>query len=654
MSTELSSVNTMNNFGFIKVAATVPPLKVANPDYNVGKIIEFAKRASKEGAKIIVFPELSVSGYTTADLFHQRTLLEKATESLNKIKIASKEIKSILIVGAPIECDGKLLNTAVVVFGGQILGIVPKTYLPGYKEFYEERWFASARDLITSRLRSRLQSNDIPIGTDLLFRVRGMPEAMLGIEICEDLWVPIPPSSYQALAGATIIANLSGSNELVAKSDYRRALVIQQSAKNISGYIYAGSGVHESTTDLVFSGHAIIAENGGALAESKKFVRAGEIITSEIDIDHLILDRARTTSFSENIHETRKKEFRIIEIPLAIPETKNLSRKIDSYPFVPQNPAELDKRSEEVFAIQSAGLAKRLEYSGIKKVVLGLSGGLDSALTLLVATKTFDLLSLPRKNIHAFTMPGFATSKRTKSNAVRLAKALGANLETIDISSGVEKHLRELAHNSKEDVTYQNAQARYRTMILMNKSNQINALMVGTGDLSEIALGWNTFSGDHISHYNVNAGVPKTLVRYLVSWISKQERFSPAQKTLKDILDTPISPELVRNHKKEITQKTENLIGPYALHDFFLYHFVRWGSSPSKILYLAKIAFAEKFKEPEIKKWLKVFLERFFKNQWKRSVMPDGPKIGSVALSPRGDWRMPSDADVKIWLDDLK
>lgn len=635
----------MSNFGFIKVAAIVPPIKVADPNYNTGRIIEFAKKAASVGAKIIVSPELGITSYTASDLFNQRTLLDKSLAAINKLKKASRGLRSAIIVGAPIETEGKLFNTAVVIAEGKILGIVPKTFIPGYKEFYEERWFASGRDLIAKEID--ILGQKTPIGTDLLFRFKNAPEAVLGIEICEDLWVPIPPSSHQALAGANIIANLSGSNELVGKADYRRELVSQQSARNMAAYIYAGAGVHESTTDLVFGGHAMISENGYMLSESKRFVREGEIITADIDIEHLLSDRARTTSFGEAIHETRK-DFRFIDAPLDIREIKNFKRHVDPHPFVPQNIKELDARSNEIFSIQTAGLAKRMEHSGIKKLVLGLSGGLDSTLALLVSVKTLELLGLPAKNICAFTLPGFATTKRTKSNAVKLAEALGANLETIDISSGVEKHLRELSHDGKEDVTYQNAQARYRTMILMNKSNQLGALMVGTGDLSEIALGWNTFSGDHISHYNVNAGIPKTLVKYLVEWVSQRHEFADAKKILKDILATPISPELAKN------QKTEDLIGPYVLHDFFLYHFLRWGSSPSKILYLAKIAFAKKFKEAEIKRWLRVFLERFFKNQWKRSVMPDGPKVGSVALSPRGDWRMPSDAEVNIWLKDLK
>ncbi|KKT41124.1 NAD(+) synthase [Candidatus Giovannonibacteria bacterium RIFCSPHIGHO2_02_43_13] len=665
----------MENFGYIKIAAVSPPLKVADMEYNAEKIIEFAKKAETNGAKIIVFPELSTTGYTSADLFFQRKLLEKSTESLNKIKTFSEEIKSLIIVGAPIETSGKLFNAAIVICKGKILGIVPKTYIPGYKEFYEERWFASARDLTATFFSSELLGNDIPISTDILFRFSGFPEAVLGIEICEDLWTPNPPSSYQAPHGANIIANLSASNELVGKADYRKDLVIQQSARIISAYIHSSCGVNESTTDLVFGGHAIIAENGTIIKESKRFERDGEIIYGDIDIEHLLHDRAKTTSFGESIRESPKKDFRFIEIPnfdVGRPSGRvtSLSRHIDPYPFVPQNTLELDKRSEEIFSIQTAGLAKRLESARMNKIILGLSGGLDSTLALLVAVKTCELLKLSKKNIYAFTMPGFGTSKRTKSNAKKLAEALGITLEEINILKGVTVHLAELKHKGAEDVTYQNTQARYRTMILMNKSNQLHGIVLGTGDLSEIALGWCTFNGDHISHYNVNASIPKTLVKYLVNWVSEQKEFLGAQKVLKDILATPISPELVTvrqaRDKKTKIQETEKLVGPYALHDFFLYHFVRWGSSTSKILFLAKLAFQEaklplgslasksKFTEAEIKKWLKVFITRFFKNQWKRSVMPDGPKVGSVSLSPRGDWRMPSDAEVKIWLKDLK
>ncbi len=645
----MSISNQHDNFGFIKVAAAVPPLRVGDPEFNAEQILKFSLIAEKNGAEIIVFPELSITGYTSADLFFQRHLLKIANTSLLSICKKTEKMNSILVIGAPAECEGKLFNTAVVLFKGKILGIIPKTFIPGYKEFYEERWFSSSKDLKTHTIE--LGGKQIPIGADILFKIKNS-DAVLGVEICEDLWSPLPPSSYQTVYGANIIANLSASNELIGKADYRKELVSQQSARTISAYIYSGAGVHESTTDLVFGGHAIIAENGHILCESKRFSRAGEIIYSQIDIEHLQADRARTTSFEEAVNEERN--FRLIEIPAKHRGIYILERKIDKNPFVPQNSLELDKRSDEIFEIQTTGLAKRLENSGINKIILGLSGGLDSTLSLLVAVKTFKLLGLPTQNIFAFTLPGFGTTKRTKSNAFKLAEAFKITLEEINISEGVSNHLKELGNGEKKDITYENSQARYRTMILMNKSNQLGGLVLGTGDLSEIALGWCTFNGDHISHYNVNASIPKTLVRYLVNWVSEQKDFALAKKVLKDILATPISPELLKSKDGKITQKTEDIIGPYILHDFFLYHFVRWGSSPTKILFLARQAFKKNFKENEIKKWLELFIRRFFNNQWKRSVMSDGPKVGSVSLSPRGDWRMPSDADSKIWLKDLK
>ncbi len=640
-----------SNFGFLKVAAASPKLRVADIDYNTGEIIKQLKKAASGGARLVVFPELSITGYTAADLFHQRAFLEAVAPALVKIAAASRNLNSVAIVGAPVPSDGKIYNAAIVIFGGKILGIIPKTYIPGYKEFYEERWFASARDLVNKEVE--IGGKKVPIGADLLFKFPKIPGFVLGIEICEDLWTPLPPSAFQSIGGATIIANLSASNDLVGKADYRRSLVAQQSARLISGYIYSSCGVYESTTDVVFGGHLLIAENGGVLNESQRFSRNSEIIFSEIDLEHLAIDRERTTSFGESVHEGGKKEFRFIDVPMSLLPL-SLIRQIDPHPFVPQNPNELDKRSEEIFNIQSAGLAKRLEYAKLKKMIIGVSGGLDSTLALLVSARTADLLELPRQNILAFTMPGFATTKRTKSNALKLAELLGAETETIDITAGAKQHLKELGHDGKkQDLVFQNVQARYRTLVLMNKSNQLGGIVVGTGDLSELALGWNTFTGDQISHYNVNAGVPKTLVRYLVDWVSKRSEFQKAKKVLKDILDTPISPELVKEKGDKITQKTEDLIGPYELHDFFLYHFLRWGSGPRKILFLAERAFGKKYSAATIKKWLKSFLERFFGNQWKRSVMPDGPKVGSVALSPRGDWRMPSDAEAKLWLKEL-
>lgn len=642
----------INDFGFIRTAAAVPPLKVGDTAYNAGEIVRLAKAAAAQQAAVVLFPELCLTGYTAADLFHQNILIEKANEGLRTIRSASRGINAMLIVGLPLALEGKLFNVACVIARGKIFGFIPKTHIPGYKEFYEKRWFSAARDLAGREVE--IFGEKIPIGTDLLFQIEERPDAIVGIEICEDLWVPIPPSSIQVLNGATLIANPSASNDVIGKADYRRILVSQQSARGMCGYMYASAGPHESTTDIVFGGHAMIAENGSLFAETKRFDRKGSFIAADIDLEHLTADRRKTTSFGESGQVPFKKDIRMITVPVSPRLPKKIYRPVDAHPFVPRNPAERNRRSEEIFAIQSAGLAKRVEQSGIRNLVIGVSGGLDSTLALLVAAKTCDLLRLPRKNIHAFTLPGFATSSRTKLNAGKLAHALGVNMETIDITKGCLRQLRDIGHDGKtQDVTFQNTQARYRTMTLMDKANSVKGLVIGTGDLSELALGWSTFTGDQISHYNVNAGVPKTLVKYLAEWASEQREFESAKNVLVDIIGTPISPELVRGRQQGITQKTEDLIGPYELHDFFLYHFLRWGSSPKKILYLAEQAFHGKYRRAVIKKWLKLFLDRFFNNQWKRSVMPDGPKVGSVALSPRGDWRMPSDAEAAAWLSEL-
>ncbi len=642
-----------NKHGFVRVGAVVPKLKVGDVLYNESETLKALKDAAAKDIELLVFPELGLTGYTMADLFHQDVVQEQVLESLKRIVDASKKIKIIFTVGLPIFIEGKLFNCGAVITQGKILGIVPKTYIPGYKEFYEERWFASARDLISKEIE--LFGQIIPVGTDILFRSKNNPDLVLGVEICEDVWAPLPPSSYAAISGATVIANLSASNEIVGKVDYRRELISQQSARTVCAYVYTSCGVHESTTDVVFGGHSMIAENGNMLKESKRFDRDTQIIFSDIDIKHLHTDRMRTTSFGESVHEMPNKKFRTVEFSLEVKEPTKLERFVDPRPFIPSNPLVLDRRMEEIFAIQSAGLAKRIEFVGTDKVMLGLSGGLDSTLALLVAVNTFNLLKLPLKNIKCFTMPGFATSKRTKGNAWKLAEALGVSIEEIDITAGATQHLKDLGHDLKtQDLTFENTQARYRTMILLDKANQLKGLVIGTGDLSELALGWCTFNGDHISQYGVNAGIPKTLVKYLVGWVSRRAEFSGAKDVLLDILDTPMSPELTVAKKGQISQVTEDIVGPYELHDFFLYHFLRWGSSPKKIFYLALHAkFSKDYGRDTIKKWLKLFVARFFNNQWKRSVMPDGPKVGSVALSPRGDWRMPSDADVNIWLKEI-
>jgi NAD+ synthase (glutamine-hydrolysing) len=641
------------DFGFVRVAAAVPRLEVANLDFNLQQILDLARRAEDEGAQVAVFPELSLTSYTAGDLFHQHLLLDRAVESLLRLAEASSGLRPLLVVGFPLAAEGNLFNTAAVVSGGQIHGLVPKTYIPGYKEYYEERWFASSRDLVASEVT--VGGRRVPIGSDLLFRAQPGSEVIIGVEVCEDLWGPLPPSSFQVLHGAHLILNLSASNELVGKADYRRSLVAQQSARGICAYAYASCGIGESSQDVVFGGHAMIAEDGAVLAESRRFAPEGELIVADVDVEHLRLDRERTTSFGDSLHAFPVMSWRTIDVDLSPHAGAPLRRTIDPAPFIPADDAERNRRTEEVISIQTAGLVKRLSHARLGRILVGLSGGLDSTLALLVAVRACDTLELPRAAILACTMPGFGTSTRTRANAERLAKACGVTLETIDITEGCLRHFRDIGHDpATHDVTYENVQARYRTMVLMNRANQLHGLVLGTGDLSEIALGWNTFNGDHMSHYNVNAGVPKTLVRHLVGWMAAQPAFAPARTILQDILETPISPELVPGDQPgAVAQRTEEIIGPYDLHDFFLYHFARWESRPKKIQVLAEQAFGGRYDGATIRKWLRVFVTRFFANQWKRSVMPDGPKVGSVALSPRGDWRMPSDAEVALWLEDL-
>ena len=641
------------DFGFIRVAAAVPPLRVANVEFNLGQILEFARRAEADGAQVVVFPELSLTGYTAGDLFHQPLLVDRAADALLALADASAAIRPLLVVGCPLAAEGNLFNTAAVVGQGGIHGLVPKTYIPGYKEYYEERWFASSRDLVATE--ARVADRLVPVGSDLLFRVRGRADVVLGIEVCEDLWGPLPPSSFQAVHGAQLILNLSASNELVGKADYRRSLVAQQSARAVCGYVYASCGVGESSQDVVFGGHAMVAENGLVLAESRRFARGGDLLVADVDVEHLRIDRERTTSFGDSLHAFPSMDWRVVDVDLPPHAGTPLRRALDPAPFIPRDDAERNRRTEEILSIQTAGLVKRLSHAGIGRVVVGVSGGLDSTLALLVAVRALDEMGAPRTDIHAITMPGFGTSARTRSNAGRLAQACGVSFETIDITEGCLQQFRDIGHDrAVQDVTFENVQARYRTMILMNRANQLKALVLGTGDLSEIALGWNTFNGDHMSHYNVNAGVPKTLVRHVVDWAASQPQFASARAVLDDVLNTPISPELVAGDEPgAVFQKTEDIIGPYELHDFFLYHFARWESRPAKIQALAVQAFEGRYDAAAIRRWLRVFVTRFFANQWKRSVMPDGPKVGSVALSPRGDWRMPSDADVALWLKDL-
>jgi NAD+ synthase (glutamine-hydrolysing) len=642
----------LQDMGFVRVAAVTPRLKVADTEYNADEIVRMSVEAAAQGAYFILFPELSITGYTCGDLFFQEVLHKDALIRLEHVAQATKKLHAVIAVGLPLVVEGKLFNVVAVITEGKVIGIVPKTYLPTYKEFYEGRWFKSSRTLITKSIE--LFGYPVPIGTDLLFRSKTVRNFILALEICEDLWMQIPPSSFAAIAGATVIANPSASNEVIGKGGYRVDLVGQQSARTNGVYVYTSCGVHESSTDVVFGGHRIIAENGSVLAASQRFERESSMTIQDVDLDHAILDRIRTGTSGDSAYELGHRTFRTIDFGTFSAAIKSLLRFVDAHPFVPQNSSERDARVHEIFSIQAAGLMQKIEQSGIRRIVLGLSGGLDSTLAILVAVYAFDMLKISRKEIYCYTMPGFGTTNRTKSNAWKLAEALGVRIEEINITAACRQHFHDISHNgTEEDVTYENAQARYRTMVLMDKANMIGAMVLGTGDLSEIALGWCTFIGDHASHYHVNCSMPKTLVKYIVAWVADQKEFTNARTVLLDVIDTPVSPELKKGKKGKITQKTEDIIGPYELHDFFLYHFMRWGSRPQKIAALAETSFAKEYTGSVVEKWLRVFVKRFFGNQWKRSMSPDGPKVGSIALSPRGDWRMPSDAEVSLWLKDI-
>ena len=627
--------------GFVKVAAVTPKIKVADTSYNGELIRKLMKKTAKAGAKVVVFPELCITGYTCSDLFLQEKLLTSALDELVKISECSQSIDGIFFVGLPLEINGKLYNVAAAVSGGDILGIVPKQYLPNYNEFYEKRHFMSGRDLCTE---VKIKDEMVQVDPDLMFACEQVPKLKIGVEICEDLWVPNPPSIAHAMEGATLIVNLSASDEITGKSLYRRDLVAGQSARLVCGYIYASAGDGESTQDVVYSGHNLIAENGQVLAESKRF--ENEIIYSEIDVERLEADRRRMTTF-----EIGEGNF----IPFSLKRsTTTLSRYVDPAPFVPSNKADRDRRCDEILMIQAMGLKKRIEHTNCKSAVIGISGGLDSTLALLVTVRAFDLLGMDHSNIAAVTMPGFGTTDRTYDNAVNLIKSLGAEFIEVDIKNAVNVHFEDIGQDSSvHDVTYENGQARERTQILMDLANKKNGMVIGTGDLSELALGWATYNGDHMSMYAVNASVPKTLVRHLVKYYADTCGDNLLEKTLLDVLDTPVSPELLPPENGKISQKTEDLVGPYELHDFFLYNMLRLGFTPGKIYRLAKLAFEETYDEEFILKWLKTFYRRFFAQQFKRSCLPDGPKVGTVAVSPRGDLRMPSDACGRIWLDEI-
>ena len=624
------------NKGFVKIAAAIPELKVADCAFNVEKIVELLQHAEQEKVQVVCFPELSVTAYTCADLFFQEKLLLDAEKRLTELQLATFSLTAVAVVGMPVRVDNQLFNVAVVLQGGHILGVVPKTNLPNNNEFYEKRWFASAKS--TDVTTVKIGGEEVPFGTDILFSDRKFSFA---IELCEDLWVPIPPSSQHAVHGADIIFNLSATNELIAKHHYLCQLIEQQSARCNSGYVYASSGFGESTTDVVYAGNGLIAENGKMIASSERFLLESQLVISEIDVERLRADRMRNTNFSS---EKSDKKYRIVNIEDAHFTNFELKRKFGKHPFVPAM-THRNESCEEIFSIQVGGLAKRWQHTKAETLVLGISGGLDSTLALLVCVKTADKLGIDRKSIIGITMPGFGTTDRTYSNALNLMKSLGISQKEISIKDACIQHFNDIGHDaSLHDVTYENTQARERTQILMDIANKHNGIVIGTGDLSELALGWATYNGDHMSMYAVNSGIPKTLVRYLVDWVSHTLE-GETELILRDVLDTPVSPELLpADEKGEIAQKTEDLVGPYELHDFFLYYFVRFGFAPEKIRFLANNAFDGDYTDEVIVKWLKVFLRRFFAQQFKRSCMPDGPKVGSINLSPRGDWRMPSDA----------
>mgnify|MGYP002555727988 FL=1 len=608
------------------------------------------RQASEKGVQIIAFPELSVTGYTCLDLFAQQTLLNGAEAALLQLVSNTADLDILTIVGVPLRTENRLINAAVVFQKGAIRGVVPKTYLPNYKEFQEQRWFTSATELRESTIS--IGKEEYPMGSHLLFRSGRLTA---GIEICEDLWVPVPPSSLLTMEGANIIFNLSASNELIGKHAYLRSLICQQSARCMAGYVYASSGFGESSTDLVFAGNGIIAENGNLLAESPRFTMEEQLVISEIDIETLQNDRQVNTSFMYGTSGLPKEKAQVVDFQVRIPDGFSLTRPVDPHPFTPSGEA-LKERCEEIFHIQVAGLAKRLVHAHAQTAVVGISGGLDSTLALLVTVMTFDALKIPRGQIIGITMPGFGTTDRTYTNACDLIRSLGVTLKEIPIKEACLQHFRDIDHDpSVHDVTYENSQARERTQLLMDVANQKNGLVIGTGDLSELALGWATYNGDHMSMYGVNGSIPKTLVKYLVEWVANHKVDDASRLTLLDIVDTPISPELIpADENGNIKQKTEDLVGPYELHDFFLYHFLRFGSYPSKIYFLAQKAFAGIYDNATVKKWLYTFFRRFFQQQFKRSCLPDGPKVGSVSLSPRGDWRMPSDAVSRLWLEEIE
>lgn len=656
--------------GFLRTAAASPTVRVADPAFNAARTVDLLRDADARGADLVVFPECGLTGYTCHDLFHQHTLIDAAAAALGKVIEASETVGAVAVVGLPVSLDGRLFNAAAVVQGGRLLGVVPKTYLPNYKEFYDARYFAPAAAAVSKSVR--IAGQTAPFGTDLLFAATNADGFVLGVEICEDLWMPVPPSSLASLAGATVIANLSASNEIIGKVSYRRNLVVGQSGRCLAGYVYAAAGPGESSTDLVFGGHCLIAENGSLLAESARFRRDSHLTVVDLDVERLTRERTVTGSFSEGNRSAAVPQFRRVEFAFAErePRTPALIRPVDAHPFVPSDPATLRERCEEIFQTQVTALATRLDHIGRPPVAIGISGGLDSTLALLVVCKTFDALGEPRSKIKGLTMPGFGTTGRTLANARKLMADLGVSATEVDIRQicldqmralnhapfgiplaglsvdSLTENLRALPADRRHDLVFENVQARARTSMLMN-----TGFTIGTGDLSELTLGWCTYNADHMSMYNPNVGIPKTLVKFLVGWAADAEFSGDTRLTLHDVVATEISPELLPTAADGSVQSTEGTIGPYELHDFFLYHVLRFGSAPDKIQFLAHhTKFDRDYTEAEIAKWLTLFAKRFFANQFKRSCLPDGPKVGSVSVSPRGDLRMPSDAHPAAWL----
>lgn len=637
------------SLGYRRVATCTPIVRPADVEANVNAIIAMADEAVSIGADVIVMPELGVTGYTCADLFLQQSLLDAALVGLDRVRTWTQHTNAVLVVGLPMQVAGRLVNVGAVLHGGSVLGVVPKTFLPTGQEYYDTRWFASGRDVEATSVR--LQGVDVPFGTDLLFVDNNDPRLVIGVEVCEDLWSVIPPSSEMAIAGATLIVNPSASNDIVGKADYRRDLVVQQSARTYTAYAYTSAGPWESTTDVVYGGHQLIAESGELLAEPERLQYEPTMAHADVDLDRIVAERRFATS---NRQERPPKAFRRIAFSLTPAVRTSLRRSVAPRPFVPADHGDRDARCREILRLQALGLAVRMQRSGAARMVLGLSGGLDSTLAVLVCLDACAIMQRPVTDVHTITLPGFGTTNRTRNNAELLAKALGVTFETIDIAPAVHQHFADIGHDPNvHDVVYENSQARERTQILMDVANKVNGLVIGTGDLSELALGWCTYNADHMSMYAVNAGVPKTLVRHLIEWYAGHH--AEAGPILHDILDTPISPELLpHDGEGGIVQRTEDVVGPYELHDFFLYHIVRQHAPIRKIVALAMLAHGERYSTAEICRWLQVFLRRFVSQQFKRSCLPDGVKVGSVVLSPRADWRMPSDASAEVWLDDLR